>query len=170
MRNGNDLRSLHPAISPLRGDNRTHGQADAPQWIYDTHMNENPSIISHVSLGTNDFERSAAFFDRVLAVLGCKRIVEHPGAIAWGKLFPELWLQTPINGEPATCGNGTHVALVAASPEQVRAFWEAACAAGAQPDGEPGPRAEYGKPYYGCFVRDPNGHKIEATFWDVTLM
>ncbi len=41
---------------------------------------------------------------------------------------------------------------------------------GASPDGEPGPRPHYGEPYYGCFLRDPDGHKIEAMFWDQSLM
>ena len=43
----------------------------------------------------------------------------------------------------------------------------AALEAGASPDGPPGPRPHYGEPYYGCFVRDLDGHKIEATFWDL---
>jgi catechol 2,3-dioxygenase-like lactoylglutathione lyase family enzyme len=46
---------------------------------------ESPSIISHVSIGTNDFERATRFYDRVLATLGCRRIMEHPGAVAYGK-------------------------------------------------------------------------------------
>ena len=63
-----------------------------------------------------------------------------------------------------------HIGFFAASQAEVDAFWNAAIEAGATPDGEPGPRAEYGKPYYGCFVRDLDGHKVEAAFWDVTLM
>ena len=43
-------------------------------------------------------------------------------------------------------------------------------AAGARDEGQPGPRPEYGEPYYGCFVRDLDGHKIEATYWDEALM
>ncbi len=41
----------------------------------------------------------------------------------------------------------------------------AALDGGATDDGAPGPRPIYGKPYYGCFVRDPDGHKIEAMAW-----
>jgi catechol 2,3-dioxygenase-like lactoylglutathione lyase family enzyme len=129
-------------------------------------MDEDPSILNHISIGTNDFERAAAFYDKVLGALGCTRIMEHPGAVAYGKAFPEFWLQTPIDGNPAASGNGTHVAFMAQSREQVQAFYDAAIEAGASPDGPPGPRPEYGAPYYGCFVRDLDGHKIEATFWD----
>ena len=132
--------------------------------------NEIPSILSHVSIGTNDFERAVYFYDHVLPTLGCLKVAEHPGAVAYGKAFPEFWVQTPIDGAPASAGNGTHVGFIAPSKEAVHAFHEAALAAGASDDGAPGPRPEYGEPYYGCFVRDPDGHKIEAAFWDVALM
>lgn len=128
-----------------------------------------PSIISHVSVGTNDFARAARFYDSVLATLGCKRIMEHPGAVAYGKQFPEFWVQTPIDGKPAVVGNGTHFGFIAGSKEAVQAFYDAALAAGGQGEGAPGPRPHYGAPYFGCFLRDPDGHKIEAAFWDETL-
>lgn len=130
---------------------------------------DNPGILSHVSIGTNDFARSVAFYDKVLPTLGCKRILEHPGAIAYGKQYPEFWVQTPINGKPATVGNGTHIGFVAVTRDTVHAFHAAALAAGGRDEGAPGPRPDYGPPYYGCFVRDPDGHKIEATYWDMKL-
>jgi len=130
---------------------------------------DNPSLISHLSIGSNRFDLAAAFYDTVLATLGAKRVMEHPGAIAYGKRFPEFWLQTPIDGKPAATGNGTHFGFLAASRAQVEAFHAAALAAGARDDGAPGPRPHYGAPYYGCFVRDLDGHKIEAAFWDEAL-
>jgi catechol 2,3-dioxygenase-like lactoylglutathione lyase family enzyme len=51
----------------------------------------------------------------------------------------------------------------------VQALHVAALAAGGRDDGAPGPRPLYGAPCYGCFVRDPDGHKIEAAFWDHDL-
>ncbi|SFA66414.1 VOC family protein [Metapseudomonas otitidis] len=131
-------------------------------------MESNPSILSHVSLGSNDFDRAVAFYDRVLATLGCRRVVEHPGAVAYGREYPEFWIQRPYNGAPASVGNGTHIGFFAPDRESVDAFYQAAIAAGARPDGAPGPREEYGAPYYGCFVRDLDGHKVEATFWDLS--
>ncbi len=128
-----------------------------------------PSILSHVSIGASDFDRSAAFYDEVLSTLGCRRIMEHPEAIAYGKAFPEFWVQTPIDGQPSSVGNGGHIGFIAPSKEAVHAFHEAALYAGGKDDGAPGPRPHYGEPYYGCFVRDPDGHKIEATFWDMKL-
>ena len=130
---------------------------------------EIPSILSHVSLGTNDFERATAFYDAVLATLGCRRIMEHPGAVAYGKQFPEFWVQTPFDGKPANVGNGVHFAFIAASKDAVDAFHATGLKEGAKDDGAPGNRPDYGEPYYGCFLRDPDGHKIEATFWDMEL-
>ena len=129
---------------------------------------EVPTIMSHVSIGTNDFDKAVAFYDRVLATVGARRTMDHPGAVAYGKQFPEFWVQTPIDGKPAGVGNGTHISFMAASQEQVDAFYREALAAGATGEGEPGPRPEYGTPYYGCFVRDLDGHKIEATFFDLS--
>jgi len=130
---------------------------------------DTPSILSHISVGTNDFDRATAFYDAVLATIGCTRTHEHPGAIAYGKQFPEFWVQTPIDGKPATLGNGTHFGFIAPSKQAVHAFYDAALEHGATPDGAPGPREEYGAPYYGCFVHDLDGHKIEAAFWDFEL-
>jgi catechol 2,3-dioxygenase-like lactoylglutathione lyase family enzyme len=129
----------------------------------------NPSILSHISLGTNDFDRAVAFYDRVLPTLGCQRIMVHPDAIAYGKLYPEFWVQAPIDGQPATVGNGSHVGFMAPTKAAVQEFYAAAIAAGAREDGPPGPRPAYGEPYYGCFVRDLDGHKIEASYWDMAL-
>ena len=128
---------------------------------------ENPSIMSHVSIGVSDMERAVAFYDAVLSALGCKKVFEMPVAVAYGKKFPEFWIQVPIDGEPPTVGNGTHFCFLASSKDAVNAFYEAAIAAGASDDGPPGPRPLYGPSYYGAFVRDLDGHKIEAMCWDV---
>lgn len=130
---------------------------------------DSPSILSHVSLGTNDFTRAVAFYDRVLPTVGCRRVLEHDGMVAWGKAFPEFFVQTPLDGATATIGNGTHIGFIAPDTASVDAFYAAALAAGAADEGAPGSRPEYGVPYYGCFVRDLDGHKIEAVFWDSSL-
>ena len=99
------------------------------------------SIVSHVSIGTDDLDRAVAFHEAVLATLGIG-IVERIGdvAVAFGRAFPEFWVQVPANEAPASVGNGTHVAFVAASRAEVDAFHEAALAAGATDEGAPGPR------------------------------
>ena len=129
---------------------------------------ENPSIMSHVSIGTNDHGRAIVFYDAVLATVGARRVLEFPGAVAYGREFPEFWVQKPGDGRPAETANGSHFAFLAPSKEAVHAPYEAALAHGGRGDGEPGPRPHYGQAYYGCFLRDLDGHKIEAMFWDVT--
>jgi catechol 2,3-dioxygenase-like lactoylglutathione lyase family enzyme len=127
---------------------------------------QNPSILNHVSLGTNDLDRAVAFYDAALAPLGVRQLMAFPGGVVYGRAFPEFFVQTPIDGAPATVGNGTHIGFNAASEAEVDAFYAAALAAGARDDGAPGGRPHYSAAYYGCFVRDLDGHKIEATFWD----
>ncbi|HLA31329.1 MAG TPA: VOC family protein [Pseudomonas sp.] len=127
----------------------------------------NSNILSHVSIGTNRFDQATAFYDRVLATLGCTRVLAHPGAVAYGREYPEFWVQTPLNGKPASTGNGSHFGFVAPNKAAVHDFFQAALEAGATAEGAPGPRAEYGEAYYGCFVRDLDGHKIEASYWDI---
>ncbi len=130
---------------------------------------ENPSIISHISVGTNNFERAVVFYDKVLSTLGCKQIMKYPGAVAYGREFPEFWVQLPLDGKPASIGNGSHVGFIANTTEAVHAFHQAALAEGGVDDGAPGPRPDYGESYYGCFIRDLDGNKIEATFWKEEL-
>ena len=131
-------------------------------------MSSPASALSHVSLGTNRFEKAVAFYDAVLATLGIQRVLdltEHQ-AMAYGRAFPEFWIQRPHDGGAAQTANGVHVAFLAESNAQVHAFHQAALAQGARCDGPPGPRPHYGDAYYGCFVRDLDGHKIEAMAWN----
>jgi len=127
---------------------------------------ENPSIVSHISIGTNNFDLAVVFYDKVLTTLGCKQIMKYQSAAAYGKEFPEFWVQTPYNGEPATVGNGSHIGFIANTKEAVHDFHETALSLGGKDDGAPGPRPDYGEAYYGCFIKDLDGNKIEATFWN----
>jgi len=129
----------------------------------------NPSIISHVSVGTNRFEEAVAFYDRVLGTLGCRRMESFPVMVAYGRKYPEFWVGAPHDGAPAVVGNGVHVGFIADTPAHVDAFHAEALAAGGTSDGAPGPRPLYGPQYYGCFIRDLDGNKIEAAFWDDSM-
>lgn len=123
-------------------------------------------MLHHVSVGVHDVERAAKFYDPVLKTLGYKRIMEFlPYAIGYGERggSPEFWIQLPHNQQTATSGNGTHVGFSARTKAQVNAFHAAALAEGGSNDGEPGPRPDYGPAYYGAFVYDLDGNKIEAT-------
>jgi len=136
----------------------------------------NPSIVSHVSLGTCDMPRALSFYDAVMATVGATRQEEikldeaEMVAVAYGKQFPEFWIQLPENQKPAQVGNGVHVGFIADDKQSVHRFHETALKHGGTDHGLPGPRPHYGEPYYGCFVLDPDGNKIEAAFWDISLM
>ena len=127
---------------------------------------ESRRILSHVSIGTNQFEPAVEFYERVLGALGYRQVLAFPGAVAFGTRDPEFWVQTPIDGSPASVGNGCHFGFSADSRAAVDRFHAEALACGGTSEGEPGPRPDYGPAYYGCFVRDLDGHKVEAAWHD----
>lgn len=122
----------------------------------------NPSVLSHVSLGTNDFPRAKAFYDAVLPTLQIRPVMDFDGYAGYGRAFPEFWIQRPHDGGRASVGNGVHVAFLANSVDEVKAFHAKALAMGGTDDGAPGARPDYGPEYYAAFVRDLDGNKIEA--------
>lgn len=117
-------------------------------------------------------QKALAFYDPVMATIGASRkeTINIPDvgivAVAYGKNFPEFWIQLPGNEKPASVGNGQHIGFTASDKATVHQFHAVAIKQGGLDDGAPGPRPHYGEPYYGCFVLDPDGNKIEATFWD----
>ena len=120
-------------------------------------------MLHHVSVGVMNVERAARFYDSVLSALGYRRVMEFmPYAIGYGDDTPVFWVQLPHNQSPATVGNGVHVGFVAATKERIGAFHRAALEAGGADEGAPGPRPDYGPEYYGAFVRDLDGNKLEA--------
>jgi catechol 2,3-dioxygenase-like lactoylglutathione lyase family enzyme len=123
-------------------------------------------ILSHVTLGTNDLARAKAFYDKVLATLGLGRLEdEDDEASGYGVAdtqVPWVYAHRPFDGGPASRANGTHVAFLAPSREAVDAFHAAALALGGSDEGAPGPRPQYSENYYGAYVRDPDGNKLQA--------
>ncbi|WDE13024.1 VOC family protein [Thalassomonas haliotis] len=125
--------------------------------------------ICHASIGTNDLGRAKAFYCPVLKTLDIELVSEYEHALAFGKAYPEFWVQIPFDKKAMTVGNGSHFGFMAKSKAQVDNFYARALLSGGVCNGKPGPRPDYGEPYYGCFVIDPEGHKIEASFWDFEL-
>lgn len=122
------------------------------------------SVISHITLGTNDTERAARFYDAVLGAVGFQRLAKPPGKPpAYEKGGPPtIYLYPPEDGRPATWGNGTHVALTAPTRAAVDRFHAAALRLGGACAGPPGVRPAYGPTYYAAYVRDPDGNKLQA--------
>ena len=120
-------------------------------------------MFSHVTLGTNDWAAVKSFWAAVMEALSIPIMFEYDGGIAYGEATgPKLFIGPPFDGQPATNGNGTHVAFIADSRAKVDAFYAAAMANGGSDEGPPGPRPHYHKNYYGAYVRDPDGNKLQA--------
>ena len=120
-------------------------------------------MFSHVTLGTNDFARAKPFWQAVTSVLELPVLFEYPGGIAYGTpTGPKIFIGPAFDGNPATNGNGTHVAFLAKTRAVVDAFHAAAMANGGTDEGAPGPRPHYHPNYYGAYVRDPDGNKLQA--------
>lgn len=120
-------------------------------------------MFSHVTLGTNDWPRAKPFWAAVTEALSIPVLFEYDGGIAYGEATgPKVFIGPPFDGQPATNGNGTHVAFIAKSRAEVDAFYKAALANGGTDEGPPGPRPHYHPNYYGAYVRDPDGNKLQA--------
>jgi hypothetical protein len=122
--------------------------------------------ICHASVGTSDIAKSKDFYQPLLKTLSIELVCEYEHAIAFGKGgYPEFWVQIPFDKSFATNGNGVHFGFVATTKQQVDDFYFQALSLGANDNGKPGLRPEYGDKYYGCFVIDLEGNKIEACYW-----
>jgi catechol 2,3-dioxygenase-like lactoylglutathione lyase family enzyme len=117
-------------------------------------------MIDHLSIQCAKVAASAAFYDAVLAPLGGTRVMDFGEVIGFGIApTPDFWIG------PRATGTGfreSHFAFTAPDRAAVRAFFDAAVAAGAEALHEPRIWPEYHPGYYGAFVRDPDGNNVEA--------
>jgi catechol 2,3-dioxygenase-like lactoylglutathione lyase family enzyme len=120
------------------------------------------SGISHVSIGVNDVSRAKAFYDPLMELLGLRIRQADEESVDYGNQGLVFSLETPSDGRPATAGNGVHIAFSAPDRKTVDAFYREALRLGARDAGPPGLRPQYSATYYGAFVFDPDGNKIEA--------
>lgn len=115
-------------------------------------------IIDHFGIAVSNTEQAKTFYSRALQPLGIGLVLETHGWVGFGRDGkPEFWF-----GQGAEVQRPMHIAFRAATREQVRQFYAAAIAAGAQDNGPPGLRPHYHANYYGAFVIGPDGHNVEA--------
>ena len=120
-------------------------------------------MYSHITLGTNDRARAEKFYDAVMAALGHPALFKTAKFLAYGEATGEkLFIVPPFDGKEARSGNGVHAAFKVDSRAKVDAFYAAALKNGGTDEGAPGPRPHYHPNYYGAYVRDPDGNKIQA--------
>jgi catechol 2,3-dioxygenase-like lactoylglutathione lyase family enzyme len=121
-------------------------------------------MLDHVSLPVADLERSSRFYDRVLSCVGLRRRKETEAGIGYGPdavAPPVFWILRRSERSPVP-GPGLHVSFRARNRQDVHAFFDAALGLGAKDAGAPGVRPQYTAGFYGCFVYDLDGYKIEA--------
>jgi catechol 2,3-dioxygenase-like lactoylglutathione lyase family enzyme len=121
-------------------------------------------MLSGVCVGTNDISAAGKFYDEVLAVIGMKCVFsdEHERGYAGTDGRTTFFVVVPFNEKRATFGNGTQVMFYAPDAETVRAFHAAALRCGGSDEGAPGPRS-YHPDYYGAYVRDLDGNKLNVS-------
>lgn len=118
-------------------------------------------MIGYVTVGTNDLERAARFYDAIAAEMETPRMMEFETFIAWGKPGGGCGIAAtkPFDGQAASVGNGVMIAFEAQDQEQVQRIYDIALANGGSDEGAPGPR---GDGFYAGYFRDPDGNKCNA--------
>lgn len=121
-------------------------------------------MFSHVMIGSNDLERSKKFYDALFTAIGGREgRVDPMGRVMYLKDGGIFIITKPIDGQPATHGNGCTLGFSVTGPEQAHAWHEAGIAAGGTPiEEDPGIRSGAGVNLYLAYLRDPDGNKICA--------
>jgi catechol 2,3-dioxygenase-like lactoylglutathione lyase family enzyme len=120
-------------------------------------------MFSHIMIGTNDLDRAKTFYDAVLGTLGVKPARVDGHRIFYMTPTGIFSVTKPINGEPATCANGSTIGFAAASTAEADAWHAAGVAAGGTPcENPPGVREGATGKLYLAYLRDPDGNKICA--------
>jgi catechol 2,3-dioxygenase-like lactoylglutathione lyase family enzyme len=119
-------------------------------------------MIDHISIAVRDLAASAALYERVLAPLGLTKLVTRARTVGFGKRYPEFWLNLRENLPTVPVDTGVHICLRAPSDEAVASFHRLALEGGCTDAGAPGPRQGEMTPYFGAFIFDLDGNKIEA--------
>ena len=125
-------------------------------------------MFNHIMIGCNDIERSKLFYDAVLGTLGAGQPLRNQAASGHIRYFyrhngNSFGITEPINGEPATAGNGSTIGFKCASFEEVKNFHDTAVAMGGTSIEEPpGLRESSLGAMHLAYVRDPDGNKLCA--------
>ena len=116
-------------------------------------------MIGYVTVGTNNFDKAAKFYDALFAEMGAKRLMDFGSFVMWGTGMdkPMVALTKPYDKKAATIGNGTMVALACGSKDKVDKLYNKVIELGGTDEGKPGPR---GDGFYGAYWRDLDGNKF----------
>ena len=127
-------------------------------------------MFNHIMVGSNDIQRSKAFYDAVLGVLGAGQPMRNEAGSGHIRLFyrhdgSTFCVSEPINGAEATPANGGTIGFKCSSPEQVKQFHDVAVQhGGVSCEEPPGPRDSGMGTIHLAYVRDPDGNKLCALY------
>jgi catechol 2,3-dioxygenase-like lactoylglutathione lyase family enzyme len=117
-------------------------------------------LVGYATMGTNNINRAAAFYDAIAQKLGATRVWEQDNSVVWSAANGSAFdLTKPFDGNPATVGNGSMVAFECKDKAGVDAVYNLARSLGAQDEGGPGHR---GGGFYAAYFRDLDGNKLNA--------
>ena len=118
-------------------------------------------MIGYVTLGTNDLNKAADFYDALAKEVGVGRMMENDNFVAWGEPggAAGIGITKPYDGKAATVGNGVMVALEAKDRAHVDRIHQLALSLGGTDEGAPGDR---GGGFYAAYFRDLDGNKLNA--------
>jgi len=119
-------------------------------------------MIDHISIPVNDLKLSGAFYTKVLKTLGFSLLVQRESTYGYGKQYPEFWLNARVDMASLPEDSGFHFCLRCKTKDAVDAFYNIALSEGGKDAGAPGKRQGAMTEYYGAFILDLDGHKIEA--------
>ena len=128
-------------------------------------------MFSHVMVGSSDIDRAKRFYDAVLGVLGAGEAMRNLNSTGQTRLFYRhdggvFCVSEPLNGEPASFGNGGTIGFKCSSPEQVRKFHDTAVEhRGTSVEDPPRLREASMGAIHLAYVRDPDVHKLRALHW-----
>ena len=123
-------------------------------------------MLNHVMIGSSDIEKTRAFYNAVLGVLGAREPMEHTTDTGQKRLFyihngSTFSISEPINDEPVTVANGSTIGFKCDSPEQIQELHDVAIAnGGVSIEQPPGPRHSNMGTMYLCYFQEQDGHKI----------
>lgn len=122
-------------------------------------------MIGYITLGTSNLPAARTFYDKLLAEMGVKRMMEFGSrGTAWAAAMdkPMLCIFTPYDGKPATVGNGVMAGIAVDSRATVDRMHKKAIELGGSDEGAPGLRAEGGDGFYAAYFRDLDGNKLDV--------
>lgn len=131
-------------------------------------------MIDHITIPVKNIELSKQFYTETLRLIGYEIIMEFdiPEAkiVGYGKNDkPSFWIGQPLgdypdNGSQFVTGfiRGLHLAFLANTVDEIKKWHAKAIELGGKDNGAPGARSIYHPGYYGAFIIDPDGWKIEA--------